>query len=327
MARGHNFFHQINPGRCGGQALPVRAVLAAKLLVLYIVFSKAPGGSHTIATFLGFFECIPYPDAIRFVLKLGIAACCLLVLFNQLTSFALAYIGSTSLVIILWSRLNYSNNQVFLALVLILIALHIKDNKFWGVRWTIGLLYLGAGLNKLLTESWQNGTVMKFWLQEDMQVWWLGWVQAIWDSPTLFTLIAWTVILIELSLAFLFLTPRFLKAGIVLGVFFHGGMLVVTGGVISHLFFYLMTASYLLFISWPQKQTVTIQGSRHLQLLKFLDFDRQFNWDLKEENPLSWISSKSRVTGFRAMGKLLIHLPSVWLLAGATYGLYIFGWP
>ncbi len=327
MAGGSINWVSFNPLKCSGQSLPIQAVLVAKLLIFFVVLSKAPGGSHTIAPFLGIFELIPNPDTIRFVLKLGIAACCLLVLVNQLTQLALAYIGSTSLFIILWSRLNYSNNQVFLALLLILLALHIKKHKFWGVRWTIGLLYFGAGLNKLLTDSWQDGTVMRFWLQEDMQVWWLGTVQSIWDSPTLFTLIAWSVILIELSMAFLFLTPRFLKAGIVLGVLFHGGMLIVTGGVISHLFFYLMTASYLLFMSWPNPQTVTIKGNRHLQWLKFLDFDRRFNWDLNEENRLSLISSKNKVMGFQAMGKLLIHLPSLWLLAGATYSLYIFGWP
>ncbi len=298
--RGINW-QSTNPLKCAGQSLPIQAVLCAKLLILFVAFSKAPGGSHTIAPFLGFFDLIPHPDTVRLVLKLGIACSCFLIFFNQLTKVALLYTGVTCLVIILWSRLNYSNNQVFLALILLLLALHIKGNEFWGVRWTIGLLYFGAGLNKLLTESWQNGTVMEFWLQEDMKVWWLGPVQALWDSPTLFLIIAWTTILLELLLAFLFLSSRFLKAGIAVGILFHGGMLIVTGGVISHLFFYLMTACYLLFISWPQQQTITIKGNNQLRILKRLDFDKQFKWELRDGDKLVWISPHACISGVKAM--------------------------
>ena len=316
-----------NPLRCSGQRLPIQAVLSIKLLIFYVILSKAPGGSHTIAPFLDFFESIPYPDTIRFLLKLGIAVASLSVLFNRCTRTAVIYIGLASLFIILWSRLNYSNNQVFLALVLLLVGLRRENDRFWGVRVTIGLLYFGAGLNKLLTSSWQDGSVMRFWLQEDMHVWWLSSIQPISETQGVFVAVAWSVILLELTLSMCFLAPRFLKIGISLGFAFHAGMLVATGGVISHLFFYLMTSAYLLFIAWPDKQKYTVRGGRYLKLLRLLDFDHQFKWVSSPAQTLVLENETERKQGPRALVRTIIYLPSVWLFAGALYALYIFGWP
>ena len=329
MGGRQHFLHRINPLRCGGQRLPVQAVAASKLLVLYVVFSKAPGGSHTIAPFLEFFSHIPYPDEIRFLLKLGIAAASFLVFLNQFTKQALLYIGASCLIIILWSRLNYSNNQVFLALTLLMIGLHHRGSNFWGARITVGLLYFGAGLNKLLEPDWQTGQVMEFWLQEDMQVWWLGTFQAIWESPAIFSVIAWLVILTELTLAICFLIPGLLKRGIVLGLLFHSGMLVATGGVISHLFMYLMVSTYLLFVDWPAPGTWRIHAGRMWLFLKWMDFDKRFHWELKKGRWLNliWVEGKDSITGFKAALNILVHSPFILLSFGFIYVLFIFGWP
>jgi hypothetical protein len=317
MAGRSDLLIKLNPLRCSGGALPLRGLLAAKLLILYVIFSKAPGGSNTVAPFLSFLEFVPYPDTIRFVLKLGIALASLAVLFNLSTRPALIFIGVSSLVIICWSRLNYSNNQLFLALVLIILGLHNKGDSFWGVRTTTGLLYFGAGLNKLMNPDWQSGEVMRFWLQEDMQVWWLDSVQLVWNSPTLFTGLAWLVIFLELFLAGCFLVPKFVRGGVIVGFLFHAGMLVATGGVISHLFMFLMISVYLIFIPWPEKGKYKIVCGNPFYALRWLDFDKQFTWELDNRNS----------SGLVALAKVLFFLPAIWVPAGAAYALYIFGWP
>lgn len=329
MAGRRDFLQRLNPLRCGGGGLPVQAVLVVKLLVIFAVLTKIPGGSHTVAPFIPWLEGIPYPDTIRFLLKLGIAVACLGLFFNIFGRKACLYIGTASLLIILWSRLNFSNNQLYLTLLFLLLGLHVRGDSFWSIRITIGLLYLGAGLNKLLTGDWQTGTFIDYWYTVEAPMAWYDALAHLFGPSLLSILLSWAVILTEFLLACSFLTKWKLRRAIVLGLTFHLVMLFATGGLLSHRFLYLMAASYLLFVKWPQEGAEAIKAGGWMYGLRHLDIDRQYLWIRRPSTGMEFpeggeVESHSGIT---AAVKVFIHLPAVWLPAAAIYGLIIFGWP
>ncbi|MCB1122049.1 MAG: hypothetical protein KJT03_10900, partial [Verrucomicrobiae bacterium] len=234
MAGRQDYLERLNPLRCGAGDLPLQAMLVVKLLVIFAVLTKIPGGSHTVAPFIPWLESIPYPDTIRLVLKLGIAVACLGLFCNFFGRKACFYIGSASLLIILWSRLNFSNNQLYLTLLFLFLGLHVKGETFWSIRITTGLLYLGAGLNKLLTPDWQTGRFIEYWYTVAAPMQWFDGVASLVGTSNLSLALGWSVIAIELILAFLFLTKIKLRWALVLGLSFHLGMLFATGGLLSH---------------------------------------------------------------------------------------------
>lgn len=324
MRRGYSW----NPLRCDGGPLPIPYILLGKLLVIYVAFSRTPGASHSIAPILPWLENLPAADSIRFGLKLGIACAAMLVLFNRWFRPACLFIGGAALLILLWSRLNYSNNQAFVALLLILLGSAEFKNPGWGIRTTVVLLYFGAGLNKALEPEWQSGAFMAHLFGHRFDVPWYALLREVIGVETLSPLLSWSVIAIEFLLAALFLRFRTRTWGVILGCCFHGGMIVATGGALSHLFMFLMPTAYLAFLPWPESgQWRLIAHARVCAVLKFFDVDQSFNGETAPTDS-SWIQlirpGHTPNSGFLSLLLLTMYLPVAWLTVGALYAAWIF---
>ena len=252
--------------RTGGEPLPPQYILMGKLLVLYVIFSRSPGASHAIAPILPWLEHVPHPDLVRFILKLGIAVASLAVLTLRWFRPACLYIGVSALIIVLWSRLNFSNNQVFVAVLLLLLGLSARENPGFGLRWTVVLLYLGAGLNKLLEPDWRNGQFMLHLFTHRVDAPWFHGVAQLWSAPGLAWLLGWIALGTELFLALAFSMRRLWTLAVGLGLAFHASILLSTAGQISHRFLFLMMVAYLPFfvceVATPQSGETGQAGPR-----------------------------------------------------------------
>lgn len=98
----------------------------------------------------------------------------------------------------------------------------------------IALIYFEAGVEKMGSDDWANGTALYYWFQHGS----VGMHPALWEplgrwalsDPIILPLITWSVILFECTLAFsIFIGPRFRHAMFVPAVAFHLGILLLHG--------------------------------------------------------------------------------------------------
>ncbi|MEM9259132.1 MAG: hypothetical protein AAGA62_05760 [Bacteroidota bacterium] len=154
-------------------------------------------------------------------------------------------LGGAILLEVLACKPFYSTSQLFLASLFILIGLYREERRIF--RWQLGLLYGGAALNKALLPDWWNGQYFRGFAELYSGPWW----PLIADSSLWCIGLGVLTILIEGTLALLFQFPRYTKTAIILGISFHGGLLLFTLGGLSWFYFYLLLVAYSLLQEWP----------------------------------------------------------------------------
>ena len=317
-----------NPARCSGQRLPLQAVLSVKLLIFYAVLSKAPGGSHTIAPFLGFFEAIPYPDTIRFLLKSGIAdsiadgslqslhpyrchlhrAC--QPFYHSLVTPQLLKQSGVSRTRSFTDRITRGQRQI-------LGSSHNHRTPLLRSRieQAFDLFLARRNGHAILVTGGYAGLVARPYTTH------LGLSGILYGRGMVsHSHRAYTLRLLS--------RPTMLESRDHPGIYFPRRDVDRNGrNHLSSIFLphdLLLPAVHLLA---RQTEVYTVRGGRFLMLFQWLDFDHQFKWDLSPGQPIEWTSEKVRKEGPWAFVRTVIYLPSVWLFAGAMYALYIFGWP
>ena len=90
---------------------------------------------------------------------------------------------------------------------------YFTGNVFsWVIRLQIAIIYFHAGAAKINVEEWANGTAMYYWMNSPVfgSPHWLSWFyDGIFESAYLLSLLTWSVIVFELSLASaIFLTNK-----------------------------------------------------------------------------------------------------------------------
>jgi hypothetical protein len=249
---------RLDPLRCTDTELPPELLLIGKLLALALLWGLGPLWSPEL--FLPFLEPL---DALRgawpwlrrvFGALLPLGACGLLL--NVAPRASALSLGGVVLSSILLSRVVYSNTYLLYGLVLVLIGLHEgRQIPSRVLRLQLVIIYLGAGLNKLLEPDWRSGRYFEFWTSEILHHGPYRWAAAQLPPGTLSSIACWLVIAAELALAGLLLTRRTQRLGMALGVGFHVGMLAFTAGRLSWLFMYPMLACYLALARWPRDDT------------------------------------------------------------------------
>ncbi|MGI9591616.1 MAG: HTTM domain-containing protein [Myxococcota bacterium] len=93
----------------------------------------------------------------------------------------------------------------------------------------LAVFYLGVGLQKLANPAWHTGDVLRFNFQGD----WAGalgfWIVGLEPPPWAFTLGAWGVIVLEISIGFGLFSRRLRPLFVVAGAGFHTSVLLVLG--------------------------------------------------------------------------------------------------
>jgi len=231
-------------------------LLAAKLVVLDRCLDRRSSGFQ--APFLPFWSVLEHPDlALIWSRLLGMlfVGGALLLLFNISPRIGAGCAGGALVLDTLAGRLRFSNSALLFDLILIVAALSSPDDRARIVlRAQLFLVYFGAALNKLLHPDWHDGQYFAFWTREILQLNWFTQIDTL-AGGRFSVFMGWLTIGIESALACLVLWTRQTRIFLSLGLTFHVGMLVFTGGVISWVFLHTMLLAFLPFWTGPVSPT------------------------------------------------------------------------
>lgn len=246
-----------NPLVCDGTALRPNVLLSGKLLALWLLVHRGPLWRPRVH--LPFLEVLDRLGPAAPVLQGAMTAAFLLftaaLLLNRVPRTSCFALGGMVLLAIAMNRTNFSNNSTFAGCFLLLLGLHEPGRPPVLLRWQIVIVYFGAGLNKLLDVDWRSGVFFEYWTHEVLALGTYMDLAALLPPLALSVATSWLVILLELGLAAGFAWPRSVPWAIGVGLFFHVGMLVFTGGEISWLFLYVMGAAFVAVAPWPTDDT------------------------------------------------------------------------
>ncbi len=227
---------------------PNRLLFVARMLVLYLILIS--GKKHILPPFLPFFSFLDifrefswlFP-LIDWVYWISLAAILMGFKFQKF-SFILSILIFFQ---ILSSKGQYSTSFLYVGCMFFLIGL-FQPGLEWTFRLQIALLYLGAGLNKLIDVDWLSGQYFENFI---INVYpnSLNLTLASWVGERLFAqLISYMVIVFELILGLWALSGKKQALLVFCIICFHLSVLIFTYGKLSFIYLYLMSITSLLVI-------------------------------------------------------------------------------
>jgi hypothetical protein len=285
----------LNPLRMSGTALPPSLLMAAKLLVLAYVLEGQldglPDGFLPFVSYLGHFNGSAY---YRHALQAVIVGAGLALWLNRAVRASCLLIGSALLLAILSSQPYYHNNLLYIGLFFAIAALYDERLGSLLFRAQLAVIYLGAGLNKLLDVDWRTGAFVQDWLRPDHYESGSIYLHfaSLLPGTTLSALFSWFAILTEFALVPLLLVPRFVPLAIFVGVSYHTGLVLITGGSTFNMFWYALVATYIALLQWPVRMVVNYNSQDRLQL------------------ELDMGAGIEKFTGVAAIARILLYSPA-----------------
>lgn len=301
-----------NPFRITGTPLHPSLLLAAKLIVVaMLLLGRELRLSDHFLPFFGFFDHLGSPLVFHRALQAAFLLSSGALLFNRAVRGASSTLGLVLLMSILSSRIYWSNNITYTALVLILIGLSDRTERVPLVRLQVILLYFGAALNKLLERDWLSGQFMNHWALTSSLAGVYGRVSSLLPGMALAALLGWLVIATEFALVVGFAVRRLFAYAIWLGIAYHTALLAITGRTFG-MFYFALPASFLAFVTWPQAPRTVLHGARHRRLRRFLqriDVEDAFMWQETDVDRLRFGDGDRPVTGWPALRTILLANP------------------
>jgi hypothetical protein len=246
--------------------LPAEQVLVAKLLAIaWIATGHVAQPTSIRVPWVGFLQQVPgsFPWSTTLACVGLLAA--FGVLFTPWTRTFCLCLGGAVLLDLASSRAAFSYNRLYFAALFCMFSLSGPGIVGAGARWQAAVVYLGAGVDKLLSTGWRSGSVLEGFIR-DLATFGRLWspgghvgepnvaagflVVVIDRLPALPAILSWSVILCELALAVGFL--RRSPYTIALSLAFHGGVFIVTGGTLG-MFFHAGIISALLAVPWVER--------------------------------------------------------------------------
>lgn len=279
-----------NPLACGGTSLPPNRLLSGKLLALFLLVQWGPLWTpHIHLPFLPFLDHLgPAAPLLERGMTVAFLFFAVALFVNRIPRTSCFALGVLVLLSILMDRTTFANNKTFTGCFLLLLGLQEPDRSPWLLRAQLVLVYFGAGINKFLDPDWQSGAYFEFWTHAVLEHRLYMDLAASLPPLVLSKIMCWFVIVTELGLALGFALPRLVHWAIPLGLVFHAGMLVFTGGEVSWSFMYAMSAAFVAVASWPAT-SLEVQyrgwlGRTLRRLLERLDFEGLYEW--REVSPV-----------------------------------------
>ncbi len=254
-----------NPLRCTGQEVPPGMLVMAKALCLIIVFWR---DYQDILVYLPFFSGL---DSLGAPLLLKRAAQALIVvgvfgvLFNRFVRVSSALVAAGLLLGMLMAREYFTNNRALVAALFAVVALQPSPQL---LGWQLGVIYFGAGLNKLLEADWRDGTYFTAWagmMTPDVY----PWIAALLPKGWMEVAMGWSTILLELFLACSLPFKRLQPVAITVGVLFHSSLVLMTHSTYGYFFFAAIVA-YNALGAWPERIRVQHPATSRGRLARFL---------------------------------------------------------
>jgi hypothetical protein len=331
-----------NPLHCGRSDLPLRHTLIAKLMFVSVGATKGPTPFvEPFLPFLAVFEWIrPYGVFVPTLTVLWILSMVLL-FFTRRGRMACLIAGTVFLVSVLASKNHFTNHATFFACSMLLLGLQPKGEEPTLLRWQIGIVYLGAALNKALQPDWWSGQFIHAWSLElghglyGSADAWFG------DAWLLSRVTGWSVILLEAVLGVILLRGRSRVASIWLGLGMQLSMMgFVAGGPQFAYFSFIAGAALISVASWPREPVYSFDpesrpAAQIGRWIGWLDWERQIERQIEPwqgGGPEAWGRFgrlRTRGTsreGFSALQGVLLIMPATYF--GVLLCLMVLGgWP
>jgi hypothetical protein len=290
--------------------------------------SGVPDGFLPFISVLGYFNgSEPYRHALQAV----IATSAVVLWLNRAPRTCCLLIGSTFLLAILSSQLYYHNNLLYLGLFFFIIGLWDPRLGTLILRLQLAVIYLGAALNKVLLSDWRTGRFVQDWLKHYPTGHVYAHVAALLPGMLLSALLGWLAILTEFALIPLLLIRRYLPLAIIVGVSYHTGLVLITGGSTFNMFWFALVATYIALLDWPRGVLVRYNPARKLHrvthsVLAPVDADRLVTWHPSEAARLELTVNAAENTGIAAAAWLLLYSPAFYISCAIIFNLTFFHW-
>ena len=304
-----------------GTSLPPQLLLMAKLVVIALIVRRYwMGFPDVFAPMFRWMEVFPEPW-FRYALTGAflVAACGLL--SNRAVRVNCVIIGSVFLLATLSSKVYYRNAKLFVGLLMVLTGLQQPGKAPWLIWWQLAVLYFGAGLNKLLEVDWRNGVYFNYYLgelcrselywraKEKLPDMWLPWAMG------------WSVILMEIGGAVLFLFRGLRPAAVWVVAWVHVGAAILVANDYG-VFLAVILASYLSCMAWPDSVRVVSPARGVLgwarYVFRWLDFDRAISWEdpgVDNAGGVRLSALGRHWTGWRAVTLLIVWCSPLYVIA------------
>ena len=306
----------MKPFQIYGTDLPPNLLLIAKILLLGLLLKGYHNNLPDVfAPIVPIFEGIPAPYWRR-LLKLVVFLGGISLVFNHSVRISCFAIGAVFIVATMSARTEFHNGTFFLGLVFVMIGLQERGKPPTLLAWQLGVMYFGAGLNKLLEADWRSGQYFANFLGTVKQ------------SPIYLTaagqlpdgllplLLCWQVITMEISAGILFFVPRFRKIAVWLAAGVHAGAAVL---VYADYGIYLsaVLTSYLLVLEWPDRLAVAAPRAGLGAILVFLHRlshrnDPTVTYETRPSTDLEIRVDERVHTGFAAFWRLALWTPALY---------------
>jgi len=250
-----------NPLSLEGTALPPSLLLMAKL-VFVVLLVKGYGTSAMPARRVAFFAFLERlgPEAWwRPALAGAFALGAVLVLANLRPRLGCLLGGLAQVLATLGDAGSYANSRLYPGCILVLLGLWDGRWGTFALRAQVFLLYLGAGLNKLLDPDWRDGRCFEFWMREIQGVEWYGTLADRLPAMALSTVMGLAVIAGEVAIVVALLRRRWWPAAFLVALVFHVGAFLLTGEDFGA-FLYVSLLSFLAFAP-PRTAAMQARGS------------------------------------------------------------------
>lgn len=301
--------------------MPPNLLMAAKLLALSYVLtgqlSGLPDGFLPFIPYLGHFNG---SAGYRHSLQAVIAVAALALWLNRTVRASCLLIGSTLLLAIISSQPYYHNNLLYAALFFVIAGLYDRRLGSLVFRAQLAVIYLGAGLNKLLLADWRTGAFVQDWLRPPHyptgHIY--GQLAALLPGTMLSAMLSWSAILTEFLLIPLLLVPRFVPLAIAVGMSYHTGLVLITGGSTFNMFWYALAATYIALLRWPTALVVGYNPERRLQRIAHwalgrLDAEEAIRWRPHDIARLELETGAGEYTGLAAAARILLYIPAFYV--------------
>lgn len=225
--------------------LPAELVLMARMLGLTMLMrGPLPRG----VPYLPILEALGPPDHYRNALWAALGVGCALVLATGWTRLGSGLMGAALMLGLLGTRGGHSVADTYAACLLLMLALSNQATGTALLRWQVALLYAAAGMHKALDPDWWDGRTMHTLLVDRHGH---GWFSPLHQSLGLGSLLGAVTIGVQFLLAGCFLYRDLYRAGVVLALGFHTGMVLLLGTTFGP-FFVALVASYQAFMPPPR---------------------------------------------------------------------------
>ncbi len=293
--------------------IPLNVNLMFKLLAITILANSYLYNTSLKLPFLDILNEISDPSFILWTAILITMIGLFLMFINLFPSIGGFMVSLTIFISILWCRPCYADSRMYIFSLLILLTLYQKDYGIKILQIQVIILYFGSGLNKLFDLDWLTGVYIDNWLTKTLDSSLYKTLTTL--TPTLMVakFMSWSVILVEIVISIFFISKKYYKTAIWLGVFLHSSSMIVTNSVFGS-FVAGVFISYLAYINWPNQIIISLPNSRNLnyisKLHSFLNFK---NFYKINTTPISYgikcsINNKE-YSNFTAIQQILLYHP------------------